>query len=155
MAEKTKKYLTFEVDSQAYAMPISEITEILPNCSSFVRVPDFPYYSLGIVHLRGSVVSIIELRRRFSAPDSRERERCVIVTRLDDEEHSLVGFAADRVNAVEDFEVSDIKNMPVIITGADYVSGIIKKDKRIILILDSLLLIGDPMRDAIERFNAE
>lgn len=149
MADFKEKFLTFEVSGQIYAIPIAEITEILSNCSSFVRVPEFPYYSPGIVHLRGSVVSIIDLRRRFGVPDSTEKERCVIITRLDDEEKSLVGYAADKVIAVEDMEVGDIQNMPVIITGADYVSGIIKKDNRIILILDPVLLVGAPMRAAI------
>ncbi|MBQ5330936.1 MAG: chemotaxis protein CheW [Oscillospiraceae bacterium] len=155
MADQFKKYLTFQVGGQDFAISISEITEILSSCSDCVRVPEFPSYAKGIIHLRGNVVSIIDLCKRFGKDVPLSDECCVIVIRMDDSFHSLVGFAADRVNAVEDIAVEDINPAPVMIGCADYISGITKKDSRIILILDPFMLVGEGMRTAIEKLNED
>lgn len=155
MAEITKKYLTFEVASQLYAIDIAEVTEILSNGAGCIRIPEFPDYAKGIIHLRGNVVSIIDLAKRFGCNVPLYNDFCVIVSRLDDTAHSLVGFAADKVNAVDDFEVSKILEPPSVVSGADYLKGIIKKNSRIILILDPALLVGDKMRTAIGKMNED
>ena len=155
MAELYKKFLTFQAGGQDFAIAISEITEILSNSSGCVRVPEFPSYAKGIIHLRGNVVSIIELCKRFGKDTPLNEDCCVIVIRMDDSHKSLVGFAADRVNAVEDIMNDAINPSPSVIGCADYISGITKKDGRIILILDPFLLVGENMRNAIDKMYNE
>ena len=155
MAEDFLKYLTFEVASQLYAISIDKVREIITGCDSITTVPGFPHFARGIIHLRGNVVPITDLRRRFRIEGDVSGEGCIIVTECEGAHTELVGFAADKVNAVLDFEASEIKQPPTLIRGADYINGIIKVKGQIILILDPILLLSEGARAEIEKALSE
>ena len=147
--DSTEKYLTFEVADGLYALPIYTVREIISDGSDVTTMPGFPQCAKGIIHIRGDVVPIIDLRCRFSAPEG--RTDCVIVTDCSISETEYIGLAADKVCSVEDFEVAQIRKPPSFIKGAEFVSGIYKNRDRIALILSPELLVTDDMKQAMSR----
>ncbi|MBQ7990202.1 MAG: purine-binding chemotaxis protein CheW [Oscillospiraceae bacterium] len=134
----TEKYLTFTVDSRLFAVSIVNVREIMNNAAGITPVPEFPSYARGIIQLRGDVIPIVDLRSLFGL--SRNEQICVIVIECR-ETGELVGLACDSVSAVEDLEDADIHPAPSLIRGADYICGVTKTDKGIVLIMDPAKLV--------------
>ncbi len=145
MQRTEEKYLTFEAGG-LYAVPICRVREILNNTAGITPVPGFPSYARGIIQLRGDVVPVIDLRRRFGVEEP--ASFCVVVmeNEMTDEP---VGFAVDRVCAVEDMLTDDIKKPPRLIKGADYIEGVCRKDDALVLILSPERLVTKEFMDAV------
>lgn len=149
------KFLTFELGDQLYAIDISYIKEILNGCGNISPVPEFPEYSRGIVNLRGDIVPIIDMRRRFNLPEFTDlRKVCIIVTESKGAAGSdYLGFAVDKVDEVNDFVGAEISPAPKISSATSkYVTGVYKADGKIIMILDPVLLLTDSMVEAIDKY---
>lgn len=142
-----EKYLTFEVDKGMFALPICAVREIISDAADITPLPEAPSFAKGILHIRGDVVPVIDLRRRFGAPPS--DAGCVIVTDCDITGTEFLGLAADRVCSVEDLAVAQIKTPPRLLKSADYISGIYKLGERLVLIISPELLITDEFRDSL------
>lgn len=149
------KYLTFEIGEQIYAIGISCVKEILNGCGNISPVPEFPDYSRGVINLRGDIVPIIDMRRRFHMPEICESEKiCVIVTESSGAAGTdYIGFAVDRVRAVSDFAGEDICPPPKISSpSSKYITGVYKGGGNIIMILEPSLLLTDSMIAAIGEY---
>ncbi|MBR4224458.1 MAG: purine-binding chemotaxis protein CheW [Oscillospiraceae bacterium] len=129
----SEKYLTFTVDGRIYAVSIVNVREIMNNAADITPVPEFPSYARGIIQLRGDVIPIVDLRRLFRLRES--DQICVIVLECE-KSGELLGLACDSVSAVEDIEPEEIHAPPRLIRGADYIGGITKTDKGIILVIE-------------------
>ncbi|MBQ7783789.1 MAG: purine-binding chemotaxis protein CheW [Oscillospiraceae bacterium] len=148
------KYLTFELSGQMYAIDIRCIREILNGHGSISPVPEFPEYSLGVINLRGDIVPIIDMRKRFHKPPIEgSHKECIIVTESSNSGADYIGFSVDKVSSVMDFEGKDISAAPKLTSnGSKYVTGMYKADGRIIIILDTDLLLTDSMVEAIGEY---
>lgn len=148
------KYLTFELGSQVYAIYIGDIKEILPGEQTIVSVPEFPEYGRGVINLRGDIVPIIDMRKRFRLPEAPDNiKSCMIVTESNMAGVKYLGFSVDRVCTVADFEDGDITQPPQINSAARrFITGVYKAHGQIIMILDPVLLLTESMETAIEEY---
>lgn len=156
MAAHDEKYLTFELGGQNYAIDICCVKEILNGCGSIVAVPEFPDFSRGIINLRGDIVPIIDLRRRFNLPelDISNGKMCIVVTESNGATDSdYLGFVVDKVNTVTDFDGAYINNPPKITSGnCSYITGIYKADGSIVMIIEPTALLTESMIKAIDNY---
>jgi purine-binding chemotaxis protein CheW len=143
--EVEDQYVVFRVADEDYGIPIASVQEILRIPEQFTWAPNCPEFVEGIVNLRGTVLPVIDQRRRFGLP---ERER-------DDRQRIMVfhiqgvraGFIVDSVSEVLQIARSDIVAAPELATNEDSaVSRVanIVKSKRIILMLDAERLLTQP-----------
>ncbi len=148
---KGGKYLTFELASQVYAIYIEDIKEILPGEQTIVPVPEFPEYGRGVINLRGDIVPIIDMRKRFRLPAApADIKNCMIITNGCTGDVKYLGFSVDRVRTVADFEDKDITPPPKLGTAAGrYVKGVYRADGHIVMILEPLSLLTEDMEEAI------
>jgi purine-binding chemotaxis protein CheW len=73
------QYLTFAIEDEEYGVEISFVKEII-MMSPITRVPDMPDYIEGIINLRGELIGILDVRKRFGiTPKEHDDETCVIV----------------------------------------------------------------------------
>lgn len=132
-------YLTFRLDKEFLALEVARVREVLDLCP-ITRVPRTPEYMRGVINLRGSVIPVIDLHRKFglttvaTSIDSR-----IVVIELDHEgEGVVVGILADSVHDVIEISRGDIDSSPQM--GArwrtEYVSGIGRCKDQFILLLD-------------------
>ena len=135
------RYLTFSLADVKYGIKILDVQEII-GLPPMTKVPDYPPEVEGIIDLRGKIVPVLNLRRRFSLPDKEtDRETCVIIMALKGESGiELRGGIVDRVHDVVDFHKEDLDKPPMTESGADSVGAVIgigKKQGSVTLMLDS------------------
>lgn len=141
MTDVEHQYLTFSLGEELYAAEILKVQEIrgwtdvtpIPNCPSFIR---------GVLNLRGEIVPIVDLRRRFNMPDVPFTAfTVVIVLNL---HNRTVGVMADGVSDVLDFKASDIRPSPDFGTNIDatYLRGLCPSDDKMVIVLDAEKLLG-------------
>lgn len=146
-----KRYISFNVTEQEYAIEIQKINEIIwmPDVTS---VPGLPGYVLGIFSLRGKVIPLLSLHEKFGRVLEKDDEttRVVIV----DVGNVLVAFAADRVNAVLSVDESLIEVPPKIYQDEEdgEISAVLKLDdgRRLVMVLESQNLFDESEIEALK-----
>ena len=136
---ETTQFLTFSLADDIFAIDVIKAKEVL-DFSEVTRVPQTPDYMLGVINLRGSVVPVIDMRRKFkmNAAD-RTRNSCIVVVEVDvDGEAVTVGALADSVREVIDLKPSQIEPAPRIGTrlNTEFIKGMGNLDDRFVIILD-------------------
>ena len=125
----------FQVGRETYGIPITALHEIV-RVPEITAVPDAPIYMEGVINLRGKIVSVLDLRKRFgkSASPLHRRSRILVV------EHKgrLAGMIVDEASEVLKIQSSDIEPAPGIMQegGLDCVTGLGKYQGRLIILLD-------------------
>ena len=148
-AEGSSQYLTFILAGEEYGVDILRVQEI-KGWDSVTTIPNTPDYIRGVINLRGTIVPIIDLRRRFEI-DAKEYgpTTVVIVLRVESESgrERVMGIVVDAVSDVYNIDEEDLKPPPDFGAGidVDYVRGIATvQDKMIIgLDIDHLLNSGE------------
>ncbi|MEO5969687.1 MAG: chemotaxis protein CheW [Bdellovibrionia bacterium] len=141
------RYLCFSVGTEEYAVSISKVREVIA-LPEVTPMPHTPSYFLGIMNLRGQVISVVDLRRKLNIKPLNGPEISVIICDL---ESLCVGFVVDSINSVLAPLPEEISEKSELSTGGSvaYISGIYKKDKRIALILDIEGMLSDADRKFI------
>ena len=112
-----------------------QVQEVL-RMNEIAPVPGAPHYVLGIINLRGNVVTVIDNRRRFGFPDvdSSDETRIVIV----EADNNVVGILVDSVAEVVDLKMSEIETAPNV--GNDesskYIQGVSSRDDELLILVD-------------------
>jgi purine-binding chemotaxis protein CheW len=125
----------FQVGRESYGVPITALHEIV-RVPEITAVPDAPAYVEGVINLRGKIVSVVDLRKRFGKPATAldRRNRILVV------EHRgrLAGMIVDSASQVLKIPESDIETAPAMMQegGLDCVTGLGKYQGRLIILLD-------------------
>ena len=129
------KFLTFYLAGEEYGIEILKVHEII-GVLPVTRVPRTPEFILGVINLRGKVIPIMDLRRKFGMePCERTAESCIIVVQVGGVQ---IGAVVDRVSEVVAIAPADVEDPPSF--GGDvetaFLLGLGKSDGRVRLLLD-------------------
>jgi len=131
----------FRVGRETYGVPITSLHEIV-RVPEITAVPDAPDYLEGVINLRGKIVSVVDLRKRFGQPSAGldRRSRILVV------EHRgrLAGLIVDSASEVLKIPESEIEAAPAMMRegGLDCVTGLGKYKGRLIILLDISKVLG-------------
>ncbi len=129
------KYLSFRLGDEEYGIEIRHIIEIIVM-QEITKVPDMPEFIIGVINLRGNVISVMDIRKRFNlnARDYDERT-CIIVVQIN---NISIGLIVDTVNEVVDIPESQIDPPPRTHSGigSSYIQGMGKIGERVKILLD-------------------
>lgn len=139
VAEELQQYLTFVLDSEEYGVPILTVRGI-QGWEKTTPIPNSPEYVMGIINLRGEVVPIIDLRRRFGLePIEYSTNTVVIVVRVEQgSAEKTVGLVVDAVADVHDIKSDDMRESPDFGSGLkqEFVKSLGLIDEKMVIILD-------------------
>ncbi len=125
----------FQVGRETYGIPIASLHEIV-RVPEITAVPDAPAYMEGVINLRGKIVSVLDLRKRFgkTAGALQRGSRILVV----EHKNRLAGMIVDAASEVLKIPESDIEPAPGIMLegGLDCVTGLGKYQGRLIILLD-------------------
>ncbi|MCB9496430.1 MAG: purine-binding chemotaxis protein CheW [Fibrobacteria bacterium] len=109
----TEQFLTFTMGAERFAAPIDQVREIVP-LHALTPVPLSPDFLLGVTNLRGSVVPVVDLPRRFGRKANTIGHRtCIIVAEIPHQEKvHPIGILVESVNTVETIDPSRIDPPP-------------------------------------------
>ncbi len=151
-AGAARQYLTFRLAGEEYGVDILRVQEI-KGWERATRIPHAPSYMLGVTNLRGSIVPIIDLRRRFGLTVAEfGATTVVIVVRVAGENtERTVGVVVDAVCDVYSVADAAVQPAPEIGAGADsaFVKGLATIDGKMLILLDLDLLINASVFDAL------
>lgn len=133
------KYLTFILAGEHYGIGILDVKEII-GLQAITTVPQTPDHVRGVINLRGKVIPVTDLRRRFALPEADVTDRsCIIVVDVKaDDRQFLTGLLVDEVSEVLNIKDDQIEDAPLFGTtvDTDYVHGMAKTDDTVKILLD-------------------
>lgn len=134
------KYVTFKIGKEYYGLPIENVLSI-EKPSKTTRIPNAPDYVIGLINLRGDVIPVVDLRTKLGMEKKQvDKDSRIIIIK---EKEMVVGLMVDSSKDVLDIDEENVDKPPTDESNTiiDYISGIGKKDERLIFILNSLKLL--------------
>jgi purine-binding chemotaxis protein CheW len=138
------KYLTFSLGNEEYGLPVMKVREII-KVMDITQVPQVAEHVLGVINLRGKVIPVIDLRRKFGFPPQAYTERtCIIVAEVVlSGAKVMMGVVVDSVSEVLNVAGAEIDETPQFGSQhtTDYLLGLakVKGTVKILLDLDRVL----------------
>ncbi|MTH52765.1 chemotaxis protein CheW [Bacillus mangrovi] len=130
-----KKIIIFRLGDEEFGIPV-ELVKSIEKIQPVTRVPGTASFIKGVLNLRGVITPVIDLRGRFELDHSEETDqtRMIVVKYMDTE----AGLIADAANDVLDIDPGEIEPSPDVagIVKTDYISGVAKTGKRLIILLN-------------------
>jgi purine-binding chemotaxis protein CheW len=133
----------FNLGVEEFGVNIMQVQEII-RMPDITRIPRSPEYVKGVVNLRGKIIVVMDLDRRFGMNETEmtDESRIVVV----DINGTIIGLVVDSVSEVIRLKGSNIEQTPEIITqkiNAEYLKGVGKMDDRLLILLNLENIINE------------
>lgn len=129
------QWVTFRLDNETYGINVMQVQEVL-RVTEIAPVPGAPHFVLGIINLRGNVVTVIDTRTRFglSVKEPDDETRIVII----EADKQVIGILVDSVAEVVELRASEMESTPNV--GNDdtskYIQGVASKNEQLLILVD-------------------
>lgn len=129
------RWVTFNLDKEIYGVNVMQVREVL-RYTDIAPVPGAPAYVLGIINLRGNVVTVIDTRMRFGLTTAAitDNSRIMII----ESDKQQIGILVDSVSEVVDLKTSDIDDTPNVGTeeSAKFICGVCNRNEELLILID-------------------
>lgn len=144
IVEPVTQWLTFMLGDEIYAVKVVQVQEVL-RYTPIAQVPGATHEVLGIINLRGNVVTVIDLRKKFNMSPVETNDLTRIMM-MDIQGH-IIGVLVDKVTEVLDIKDCDVESAPDVSSSGQsiFIQGIVNLEKQlhILVNLDRLLTAED------------
>src|SRR6476660_3506879 len=130
-----RQLVVFQLGAELYGVEIARVHEII-RLQTVTRVPRAPSFVEGVINLRGKVIPVVDLRRRFGLPSAEHtRSTRIVVVEIGDQ---VVGIVVDGVSEVLRVNTATVEPPSPVVAGVDseYLHGIAKLPERLVILLD-------------------
>ncbi|MEJ2404886.1 MAG: chemotaxis protein CheW [Candidatus Thiodiazotropha sp.] len=136
------QFVTFILMDEVYGINVMQVQEVL-RVTEIAPVPGAPSYVLGIVNLRGNVVTVIDTRKRFglASTEMDDSSRIIVI----ESERQVVGILVDAVAEVVELRENEIDAAPNVGTeeSSRYIQGVATQEDRLLILVDLNKLLTD------------
>ena len=138
--------VTFHLGEELYGVNIMDVKEIV-RLQNVRVIPNAPYYVEGIINLRGEIIPIIDLHKRFKiqsinkSSEDIEMEGGFIILNIDG---SKIGIIIDKVERVVTVKGEDVKDPPQMLSGigSEYIEGVVREEVGYLIMLNTRKLFN-------------
>lgn len=133
--------VVFKLGREEYGVSILQVQEI-KRMTDITRVPHSPEYIKGVINLRGSVLPVIDLKKRLNLPPMEYTDDTrIIIVKVED---VIIGMIVDAVSEVTTIDQMSIEPPQTVVGGiaADYLNGVGKMEDRLLILLNVEAIIG-------------
>jgi purine-binding chemotaxis protein CheW len=145
------QFVTFVLMDETYGINVMQVQEVL-RVTEIAPVPGAPAYVLGIINLRGNVVTVIDTRTRFGLPSAEmdDASRIIVI----ESEKQVVGILVDAVAEVVELREGDIDMAPNVGTedSSRYIQGVATREEGLLILVDLNKLLTDEEWKEISNF---
>lgn len=130
-----QRFLEFSLGAEDYAIPLLSVREVI-SVPETTPIPKAPSHFLGIMNLRGQVISVVDMRTKLKIKGRENNaEESVIIVDLDG---MNLGIVVDSINKVLAFSLKEINEVPEIETqvNAEYIYGVYRKEDSLTVLLN-------------------
>ena len=134
-AGPVSQWVTFNLDHETYGINVMQVQEVLPM-AEIAPVPGAPSFVMGIINLRGNVVTVIDTRMRFGlAREEAEPTSRVVVIETNEQ---IAGILVDSVNEVVEVGESEVDTAPNVGNdeSARYIYGVVSRQDGLLILVD-------------------
>lgn len=150
--DEVLQWVTFQLEEETYGINVMQVQEVL-RYSEIAPVPGAPDYVLGIINLRGNVVTVIDTRLRFGLPQTEvtDSTRVVII----ESEKQVIGILVDSVAEVVYLKKSEIDTAPNVGTdeSSRFIQGVSNREGELLILVDLDKMLTDDEWDEISRLS--
>lgn len=128
--------VSFNLDKEEYGVEVLKVREII-RMNNITHMPNTPHYVEGIINLRGKVIPIISMRKKFGLMEAEHNSNTRIM--IMDIAGELMGFIVDAVSEVIRISGAEIQPSPSVAGGGidqDCIAGVINLPERLLVLLD-------------------
>lgn len=136
------QWVTFRLEGETYGINVMQVQEVL-RYTEIAPVPGAPAYVLGIINLRGNVVTVIDTRHRFNLSEGEVTDNTRIVI-IETERH-VIGILVDSVAEVVYLRQSEIEVAPNVGNeeSAKFIQGVCHKNDELLILIDLNKLLSN------------
>lgn len=148
--DDTHRWVSFRLGGENYAVNVMKVSEVLTQMD-FAKVAGAPEFVVGIVNLRGNVVTVIDAHKRFNLPGSVNSDDSRVIVL--ESENVVVGMLVDAVREVIDVPIQSIQPSPQVAQGDQNnraISGVVHMNDLIYILVDVDILLSDAQVDLQE-----
>ena len=142
--------VTFSIGEEEFGVDILKVQEII-RTMEITKVPRAPEFVEGVINLRGKVIPIVDLRKRFGL-ETRDHDKHtrIIVIEIN---QMIVGFVVDSVSEVLRIPANTVEPPPPVVSGleSEYISGVGKLQDRLLILLDLNRLLSGEEKEALSQ----
>ncbi|GAA0290952.1 chemotaxis protein CheW [Psychrosphaera haliotis] len=146
--DEVLQWVTFRLEDETYGINVMQVQEVL-RYTEIAPVPGAPEYVLGIINLRGNVVTVIDTRARFGLSNGEvsDNSRIVII----ESDKQVIGILVDSVAEVVYLKTSEIDSAPNVGTdeSAKFIQGVSNRSGELLILVDLNKLMTDEEWDEI------
>ena len=148
VADLVLQWVTFRLQEETYGINVMQVQEVL-RYTEIAPVPGSPDYVLGIINLRGNVVTVIDTRARFGLPPAEVSDNTRIV--IIEAEKQVIGILVDSVAEVVYLKQSEIDNAPNVGTdeSARFIQGVANREGELLILVNLNKMLNDEEWDEI------
>ena len=145
--------IIFDLSSEEFGIEITQAHEIV-KMQDITELPQSSVFIEGIINLRGEIITIIDLRKRFNLEADVDKDTRIIIA---DIENNKAGLIVDSISEVLRISSDDISEAPSRVAGIekDYLQGIGKIDERLIILLNLDRLLSTDELLELEQLDEE
>jgi purine-binding chemotaxis protein CheW len=139
----------FRIGAEMYALGIMSIKEII-RPQKLTTIPKAPAFIEGVINLRGAVLPVVDLRRRFDQPLVMDRRTRIIIAVV---HGMIVGLVVDEVAEISRHSRQDIQPPPPFVQGggSEFFLGVCRRGDDLVMVLDPEMLLSSGERVALDR----
>lgn len=127
--------VTFRLGNGEYAIDIMQAKEII-KMEKITLIPNAPDFVEGVINLRGNIIPIIDLKKRFNLEEAQgDKNTGIIIVKIDDVD---MGIIIDAISKVVSIPNEDIQPPPPVLSGIGqkYIKGVGKLENKLLVVLD-------------------
>ncbi|AEA79000.1 TPA: chemotaxis protein CheW [Vibrio cholerae] len=133
--DEVLQWVTFQLEEETYGINVMQVREVL-RYTEIAPVPGAPDYVLGIINLRGNVVTVIDTRSRFGLMQGEitDNTRIIVI----ESERQVIGILVDSVAEVVYLRSSEIDSTPSVGTdeSSKFIQGVSNRDGKLLILVD-------------------
>jgi len=146
--DEVLQWVTFKLDNETYGINVMQVQEVL-RYTEIAPVPGAPDYVVGIINLRGNVVTVIDTRSRFGLlpAEVTENSRIVVI----EADKQVIGILVDAVAEVVYLKTSEIDTAPNVGNeeSAKFIQGVCNRDDELLILIELNKLLSDDEWDEL------
>lgn len=151
--ESEHQHVTFLIGEETYGVGVEKVKEII-GMTDITHVPNAAYFMEGVINLRGSVVPVVDLRKKFRMK-RREYDNYTVIIIVEVKDR-LIGMIVDSVSDVVNIPISTIQSTPQFTAKikTDFIDGIGRIDTNLIILLDVDMILSEEEIETIDTIDS-